>query len=168
MPRPPNRREFGLEGREFWGASTVHADLQQMLNLLLSTYENAVQNNRKLLDAQDQLRRANESLEERVTARTMELHALIAQMRVEVEERARAERRLSCSFGASTPCARMNMAIPGSLDLRVTLNVLLDQVTAHLDADGAQVLLLQRYSLGLEAVAGRGFETHGKERSLPS
>jgi HD-GYP domain-containing protein (c-di-GMP phosphodiesterase class II) len=51
----------------------------------------------------------------------------------------------------------VDLAITGSLDLRVTLNVLLDQVVAHLQVDAAQVLLFEPGSGMLEFGAARGF-----------
>jgi PAS domain S-box-containing protein len=51
----------------------------------------------------------------------------------------------------------MDMAISSSFDLRVTLNVLLDQVTALLEVDAAAVLLFNKYAQTLEYSAGRGF-----------
>ena len=51
----------------------------------------------------------------------------------------------------------MDMAISSSFDLRVTLNVLLDQVATQLEADAASVLLFNPYSQSLEYTAGRGF-----------
>jgi PAS domain S-box-containing protein len=53
----------------------------------------------------------------------------------------------------------IDLAITGSLDLRVTLNILLDQVTTHLRVDGAAVLLLNSHTHRLEYVVGRGFRT---------
>ncbi len=51
------------------------------------------------------------------------------------------------------------MAITGSLDLRVTLNVLLEHVTVQLQVDAAQVLLLNPHTRMLEYAAGRGFRS---------
>ncbi len=59
----------------------------------------------------------------------------------------------------------IDMAITGSLDLRVTLNVLLDQVTTHLSVDSAAVLLLNPHTHRLEYVAGRGFRTAALQRT---
>jgi PAS domain S-box-containing protein len=53
----------------------------------------------------------------------------------------------------------IDMAISGSLDLRVTLNVLLDQVTTHLNIDSAAILLLNPHTQRLDYTAGRGFRT---------
>jgi PAS domain S-box-containing protein/putative nucleotidyltransferase with HDIG domain len=53
----------------------------------------------------------------------------------------------------------IDLAITSSLDLRVTLDVLLDNVTSQLNVDAAAVLLLNPYSKLLEYTAGRGFHT---------
>jgi HAMP domain-containing protein/putative methionine-R-sulfoxide reductase with GAF domain len=53
----------------------------------------------------------------------------------------------------------IDRAISGSLDLRVTMNVLLDQATAHLGVDAADILLVDPHTLTLEFAAGRGFRT---------
>ena len=53
----------------------------------------------------------------------------------------------------------IDTAISSSLDLQVTLSVLLDQVTNHLRIDAACLLLLQPASTRLEFAAGRGFRT---------
>ena len=52
----------------------------------------------------------------------------------------------------------IDMAITSSLDPRVTLRVLLDEVTTQLRVDAADVLLLNPYSQVLEYAAGRGFK----------
>ncbi|TMJ00511.1 MAG: GAF domain-containing protein [Bacillati bacterium ANGP1] len=51
----------------------------------------------------------------------------------------------------------IDMAITASLDLRVTLNVILDQVTTHLKTDAATVLLFDPYSQTLRFEINRGF-----------
>jgi len=51
----------------------------------------------------------------------------------------------------------IDIAITSSLDLRVTLKILLDEVTTQLGVDAADVLLLNPYSQALEFAAGRGF-----------
>jgi DNA-binding response OmpR family regulator len=56
----------------------ITVDHQQILTLLISTYEAAVQRNDELAKAQDDLRKLNERLEESVTERTAELSAEIA------------------------------------------------------------------------------------------
>jgi PAS domain S-box-containing protein len=66
----------------------INSDRQQILSLLLSTYETAVQKNNELLSIQKTISELNEQLEERVAART-------AALLKEVEERKRAEETLS-------------------------------------------------------------------------
>jgi HD-GYP domain-containing protein (c-di-GMP phosphodiesterase class II) len=58
-----------------------------------------------------------------------------------------------------TALRAIDLAISASLDLRVTLNVLLDQVTAQLGVDAAAVLLLNPYTQTLEYATGRGFHS---------
>lgn len=66
----------------------INSDRQQILSLLLSTYETAVQKNNQLLRIQRTLNELNEQLEARVATRT-------ASLMKEVEERRRAEETLS-------------------------------------------------------------------------
>jgi PAS domain S-box-containing protein len=64
----------------------ITADRLQILDLLLSTYESAMNRNRELISVRDQLRILNEQLEARVAERTAALAA-------EVAERKRAQER---------------------------------------------------------------------------
>ncbi|NNJ12474.1 GAF domain-containing protein [Chloroflexales bacterium ZM16-3] len=57
----------------------------------------------------------------------------------------------------------VNITISASLDLGVTLGVLLDHVIEQLRVDAAAILLFEPRSLCLEYAAGRGFRTHGIE-----
>lgn len=59
----------------------------------------------------------------------------------------------------------IDMAITASLDLRVTFNVILVQVTTQLGIDAAGILLLNQYTQTLEYAAGRGFRSKTIERS---
>ncbi|HEY60898.1 MAG TPA: GAF domain-containing protein [Anaerolineae bacterium] len=52
----------------------------------------------------------------------------------------------------------IDLVINSSLDLRVTLNILLDQVIEKLDVNASAVLLLNPHSKMLEYAAGRGFQ----------
>lgn len=63
----------------------ITADQQQMLGMLISTYEAAVNRNKELLQAQDELEAMNERLEEMIQERTAELMKEITK-RKEVEE----------------------------------------------------------------------------------
>ncbi len=53
----------------------------------------------------------------------------------------------------------IDMAITGSFDLQVTLNVFLDKVTSQLRVDAADVLLVTPKGYPLQYAAGRGFRT---------
>jgi HD-GYP domain-containing protein (c-di-GMP phosphodiesterase class II) len=57
----------------------------------------------------------------------------------------------------------IDLVINSSLDLRVTLNILLDQVVEKLNIDAASVLLFNQRAQMLEFAAGRGFRTHSIE-----
>lgn len=59
----------------------------------------------------------------------------------------------------------IDMAISGSVDLRTTLNILLDQVVTQLNVHASCVLLLNSHTNTLEYAAARGFKTRGVERS---
>jgi len=59
----------------------------------------------------------------------------------------------------------VDLAITSSLDPRLTLRVLLDEVTKQLDVDAADVLLLDPHSQVLECTAWRGFRTKGIQRT---
>jgi len=53
----------------------------------------------------------------------------------------------------------IDMVISSSMDLRVTLNIILDQATAKLGVDAAAVLLVNEKNGMLEYAAGHGFRT---------
>ena len=53
----------------------------------------------------------------------------------------------------------IDMAITSSLDPRITIRVLLDEVVTELEIDAAAVLLLDPQTLTLEYAGGRGFRT---------
>ena len=53
----------------------------------------------------------------------------------------------------------VDMAISASIDLRVTLSVLLDQVTTQLEVDAAAIRLLNVHSQTLTFLAGRGIQS---------
>ena len=70
-----------------------------------------------------------------------------------VEARANLRRQMSHLNALRT----IDHAIANSLDLKLTLDVVLDQVTIQLGVDAARVLLLDPLTQKLELVAGRGF-----------
>ncbi len=60
---------------------------------------------------------------------------------------------------------KIDRAISGSLDLRVSLDTLLDQVRTELRVDAADILLLDRRTLLLEYAAGDGFVSSAAART---
>ncbi len=59
----------------------------------------------------------------------------------------------------------IDTAISSSLDLRATLNIVLEQVTAQLGVDAASILRLNSHLQTLEYAAGKGFRGKGIESS---
>jgi putative nucleotidyltransferase with HDIG domain len=59
----------------------------------------------------------------------------------------------------------IDVAITSSLDLKLTLNVVLDQVVKQLNADAADILLLKPDLQILEFASGKGFKTQSIEAS---
>ncbi len=81
--------EILFSGRKFF----ISSDRLQILNLLLSTYEAAVQKNRQLAEARDELKLFNVKLEAKVKERTAALEAEIVE-RKQAEEKIREQAAL--------------------------------------------------------------------------
>ncbi len=80
--------EVFFAGRKFF----ITSDRLQILNLLLSTYETAVERNRELANARDEMRHLNETLEARVQERTAALQAeIVERKQAEAHVREQAE-----------------------------------------------------------------------------
>ncbi|MDR7415057.1 MAG: HD domain-containing phosphohydrolase [Armatimonadota bacterium] len=76
---------------------------------------------------------------------------------VEAEERERRLReRLERQVHRLQALRLVDTAITGSFDLRITLNVILDQLTIHLGVEAAAVLLLDPGTASFRAVVARG------------
>jgi HD-GYP domain-containing protein (c-di-GMP phosphodiesterase class II) len=58
--------------------------------------------------------------------------------------------------------SKIDLAISSSLDLKITLGVILDQVTSRLRVDAADILLLRPHTQVLEFAAGRGFRDEAR------
>jgi putative nucleotidyltransferase with HDIG domain len=59
----------------------------------------------------------------------------------------------------------IDIAITGSVDLRVSLKTILEQVLSQMNVDAACVLLLNPYTQTLEYAAGRGFRTNALQHT---
>jgi two-component system sensor histidine kinase/response regulator len=92
--RKTERLQVGVQ-LQFGGQSHfITAEKQQILDLLISTYEGAVQINEELEIKQQELLRAKETLEVRVAERTAELGRTNEQLQIELVERKRAEEQV--------------------------------------------------------------------------
>jgi len=78
---------------------------------------------------------------------------------IDITDRKQSEKRIQCQLDRFEALRKVDIAISSSLDLRITLDILLDQVTRHLGVDSADVLLFNPGTQKLEFVAGRGFRT---------
>lgn len=76
-----------------------------------------------------------------------------------ITERIQAEQRVEAQLKRLRALRTIDQAIASSFDLRVTLDVLLEQVISQLNADGAVVLLLNQPLQRLEYAASRGFHS---------
>ena len=83
----------------------------------------------------------------------------------EVTERKLSEERIQRQVRHLSALRSVDAAITSSFDLRVTLSVLLDQVTTALRVDAAAVLQLDPFSQILGCIAGRGFRTDALVRT---
>ena len=70
-----------------------------------------------------------------------------------------AEEQIKHQIDRLAALRNIDMAITGSLDLHVILNVLLEQVSATLHVDAVDILLCNPNTLRLEHAASRGFRT---------
>ena len=78
---------------------------------------------------------------------------------IDITDRKQSEKRIQCQLERFEALRKIDAAISSSLDLRVTLDILLDQVTRRLGVDAGAVLLFNPSSQSLEFVTGRGFRT---------
>ncbi|MEA2574059.1 MAG: hypothetical protein QOH93_1357 [Chloroflexia bacterium] len=77
----------------------------------------------------------------------------------DMTERKRHEERIQRQLERVAALRSIDTAITASLDLRITLSIILDQVTAQLKVDAADVMLLNSRTQMLEYGSGRGFRT---------
>jgi PAS domain S-box-containing protein len=86
----------------------------------------------------------------------------------DVTEHKKDERQIRQQLEKLAALRTIDAAITASLDLRVTLMVILDELTSQLHVDAADILLLNPESQTLRYSAGRGFRSaHRKDAYLP-
>ncbi|MGB7539321.1 MAG: HD domain-containing phosphohydrolase [Anaerolineales bacterium] len=75
----------------------------------------------------------------------------------DISSRKSAEQQIQMQLERLAALRAIDAAITASVDLRVTLMVLLDELTSQLRVDAADVLLLHPHSQALRCIADRGF-----------
>lgn len=83
----------------------------------------------------------------------------------DITERKKAEEYVQKQFEHMTALRSIDIAISSTMDLRVTLHILLDQVVSQLKADAAGILLYDFHTRSFNFAAGRGFRTNAVENS---
>jgi PAS domain S-box-containing protein len=87
----------------------------------------------------------------------------------DISSRKEAEQQIRRQLDRLAGLRTIDAAITASMDLRVTLMVILDELTSRLQVDAADVLLLQSNSHSLRLFSGRGFRiTPPKDLILPA
>ena len=75
----------------------------------------------------------------------------------DITDRKKAEAEIQSQLARLGALRAIDRAITSSMDLHVTLGILLEQVTGRLAVDAADVLLLTSHAQSLECIADRGF-----------
>ncbi len=126
---------YAKDGREFWGELNIRpvADATGFFTHWVSVQRDITE--RKLADLERRARNEGEvrDLNSRLEQRVLRLDAL----------------------------RQIDLAISGSLDLRLTLGIVLDQVLAQLRVDAAVLLLFGSHDQVLSHAASKGFRTDG-------
>lgn len=99
-------------------------------------------------------------------AKAIENARLFAQLQQELNERKLAERKIQGQVQRLTALRTIEMAISSSFDVRMTLEVLLEQVVTLLKVDAADILLFNPNTLMLEYAVLRGFRSAEIRRTL--
>jgi PAS domain S-box-containing protein/putative nucleotidyltransferase with HDIG domain len=83
----------------------------------------------------------------------------------DITERKQAERQIQLQLRRISALNDIDRAISSSLDMRLSLDILLNEVLAQLGVDAASILLLNPFNQMLEYIAGKGFRTLNIRRS---
>lgn len=157
--------QWGLTVSDF----AIHDHLVDCL-FLLQTQKMTLQDLRKLAEKLDeqrvQLQQAHAELERKVAERTADLAQANAALQVSEERLRLVLEKVRHQFERLSALRAIDAAIVASLDLRVTLNILLDQVVSQLGVDATDILLLNMHNRTLGYFTGRGFQTPNVTHSL--
>jgi HD-GYP domain-containing protein (c-di-GMP phosphodiesterase class II) len=110
------------------------------------------------------IRRVREG-EEDIFRINQELFSKNEQLEKEVEARRQAQEKAKVRLQHLATLHAIDTIITSSLDLRVTLNVFLEQISPQHDVDAAAILLFNPHTQILEFGAGGGFRTRGIEET---
>jgi response regulator RpfG family c-di-GMP phosphodiesterase len=105
------------------------------------------------------LQHAHDELEKRVKERTAELSASNTKLQIEVTERKGAEKRTRHHLEQLAVLRSIDKAIVGSLDVGITLDMIIEHAMKQLKVDAADVLLYKPHLDTLEYAASGGFNT---------
>jgi putative nucleotidyltransferase with HDIG domain len=118
-------------------------------------------------------RKYNESLIRKLEEKMLELEKANRALEEKILESRQAETEITRLFEESQRRLRqvealhsIDLAISTSMDLHLTLNILLRHVESLLNVDAADILLLIPNSQQFNFSAGRGFRTNGIERTV--
>ncbi len=84
---------------------------------------------------------------------------------IDITDRKEAERQVKNQLRLFEALRTIDATIASSFDLRVTFDIILQQITTQLEIDAADVLLLVKADQALKFVAGRGFNTESLQHT---
>ena len=109
--------------------------------------------------------RDEDKTKEQLVSELVEMRQRIAELKAADTERQRAEKQLQRQLQRLAALREIDVAITGSMDLNLIFNVILEQVTAQLDVDAADILLLNPQTQTLEYAGGRGFRSRALQHT---
>jgi putative nucleotidyltransferase with HDIG domain len=93
-----------------------------------------------------------------------EIQRHAASLQIEVSERKKAEAKIENQLQRLSALRAIDLVITSSFDLRVTLELILQQIVSQLRVDAAAILIFNEASGELEFAAGQGFRGTGITR----
>jgi putative nucleotidyltransferase with HDIG domain/PAS domain S-box-containing protein len=77
----------------------------------------------------------------------------------DISKRKNDEELIQTQINRLSALRSIDRAIIGSMDMNITLDIFLEQVTKHLDIDAASILLLNKHTQTLEYIISKGFRS---------
>lgn len=159
--------EDGAVSCNYYGnAYAITASKPQIIDLLLATYELAVEKNQEILKAQHALKRLNEELEARVAERTAELRNTIEELRQEIAERESAEECIRRLNRLHSVLSETSKAVVHIKDRDSLFHDFCRIAVDHGSFRLAWVGLIDPVSESVHVVAARGSTAYLKEVSI--